>query len=133
MAFQVLKANVGAQTLSASATFTQEIGVVPSTESETSWTVVRVSITTQTAITGAGAAGAGATANIRQITGGTGGTITTLATRQFNTGVNTVAEQEFTFALSASAVNAGDVIDFQWVQGGTGLALPASEVQVELE
>ena len=133
MAFQVLKSNVAAQSASASASFTQEIGVVPSTESETSWTVVRASITTQTAVTGAGASGAGATANIRQIHGGTGGTITTLATQQFKTGTNTVAEEEFTFTISSSSVAAGDVIDFQWVQGGTGLALPASEVQVEIE
>lgn len=138
-AFEVLETNIALQVLATGVTYTQEIGAVPSQESQPNFQVTKVSLTPQTVLTGVGAAGAGATFVVRKGSVPAGGGATafvTVASLQFNATVNGVAEQERDIPLSAVAgattVNAGDILEAQWIQGATGLALPASVVKVEL-
>lgn len=133
-AYGDLEAAVPAQVLAIANTATTEIGPAPSVEDQPSYTVSKVSLATLTAVVGVGAAGAGATGQVRK-TPAAGGVAVVVATLAFNAGVNSVAETELNFPLSAVAgaitVQDGDVFDFQWVQGATGLALPAAVVKVE--
>lgn len=133
-AFGDLQASIPAAALAVSTTATTEVGVAPTQESQPSYVVSKLSLTTLTAVTGVGAAGAGATAQFRK-TPAAGGAAVVMGSLQFNAGTNSVAETELNIPLSgvagATTLNDGDVVDFQWVQGATGLALPASEAKVE--
>ncbi len=99
-------------------------------------------LVTATAVTGTGAAGAGATANINLI--GTAGTsLGTLFTLQFNTSTNTVAGVALSlgsittisgraYGTTAVAIRSTESIQFEWLQGATGLALPESLVVLDI-
>lgn len=96
-------------------------------------TVTAVTYTTVTAITGANT-------NTRSVSlvnkkqDGSGTTV--IATLQFNSGVNTVAADEKTITLSATAadlnVSAGDVLQWQSTHVGTGIADPGGLVAVSI-
>lgn len=86
-----------------------------------------------TVITGTGSAGAGATATVRKYSAGTAeGNIFSLA---FNTSTNAAALTGTSLGTASTTYNflaAGDALIFRWLQGGTGLALPAATVVVEI-
>jgi hypothetical protein len=92
-------------------------------------TVSAVTYTTPTAITGANT-------NTRSVTlvnkGPAGAGTTTVATLQFDSGVNTVAADEKTITLSGTPANlvvaAGDVLQWQSAAVGTGIADPGGLV-----
>jgi hypothetical protein len=96
-------------------------------------TVSAVTYTTVTAITGANT-------NTRSVTlvnkGQDGSGTTTIATLQFNSGVNTTAGNETTITLSGTAANldvaAGDVLQWQSAAVGTGIADPGGLVNVTI-
>lgn len=96
-------------------------------------TVSSVTYTTVTAITGANT-------NTRSVTlvnkGQTGAGTTTMATLQFDSGVNTVAADEKTITLSGTPANlvvaAGDVLQWQSAAVGTGIADPGGLVAVTI-
>jgi hypothetical protein len=96
-------------------------------------TVSSVTYTTVTAITGANT-------NTRSVTlvnkGQTGAGSTSMATLQFDSGVNTVAADEKTITLSGTAANlvvaAGDVLQWQSAAVGTGIADPGGLVAVTI-
>lgn len=93
-----------------------------------------VYLTSTTAITGTGAAGAGATATLRIYRAGVAAV--TAATLAFDSGVNTSALTPKAITMSTTVANIqvrfGDLLVFRWAQGATGLALPESNVQVDL-
>lgn len=86
-----------------------------------------------TTITGTGSSGAGATASVRKYSAGSAeGDIFSLA---FNTGTNATALTGTSLGTASTTYNylaAGDALVFRWLQGGTGLALPASHLVVEI-
>jgi hypothetical protein len=94
-------------------------------------TVSAVTYTTVTAITGANT-------NTRSVSlvnkGQAGAGTTVIATLQFNSGVNTVAADEKTITLSATASDlllvAGDVLQWQSTAVGTGIADPGGLVTI---
>lgn len=127
MAFQVVEDTLPAQT-AAGATSVTELGMVPSTEAETNWTVQKISLSSPSLVTGV--ATNNVTFNFRKVTAGTP---TVIGTITLASGTNLAAETETNVAISAAAVASGDVIDVQMVQNGTGLAVPAGVVaKVEL-
>lgn len=65
------------------------------------------------------------TVNVRQLRAGS--VLATLATKAFTSGTNAAAETPVSLPTPASPVvlEAGDVVDVQLVQTGTGLAVPA--------
>ncbi len=119
MAFEVLEATLPAQA-AAGATSVTEVGVIPSTESETNWGLQKLSLAAPSLVTGV--ATNNVTFNIRAVTGGTPAVVGTLT---LGAGVNLAAEAEVNVPISAAAVAAGAVLDVQMVQNGTGLAVPA--------
>jgi len=135
MAFEVLEAVLPAQALAAAAVVTI-IGDVPTNEVETNWDAYRISLTSPALVTGV--ATNNATFNVRNVRGGA--VQGTLATLTLGAGTNLAAETETVVPLSTpqnvtatSNVQAGDVLDVQMVQNGTGLAIPAGVVaKVEL-
>lgn len=96
-------------------------------------TVSAVTYATVTAITGANS-------NTRSVSlvnkGQAGAGTTTIATLQFNSGVNTTASDEKTITLSSTAadlvVAAGDVLQWQSAAVGTGIADPGGLVNVTI-
>lgn len=94
-------------------------------------TISAVTYTTVTAITGANT-------NTRSVTlvnkGQSGAGSTVIATLQFDSAVNTVAADEKAITLSATAANlvvaAGDVLQWQSLHIGTGIADPGGLVAV---
>ena len=96
-------------------------------------TITAVTYSTVTAITGANT-------NTRSVTlvnkGQTGAGSTTVATLQFDSGVNTVAADEKTITLSGTPANlvvaAGDVLQWQSLHIGTGIADPGGLVAVTI-
>ncbi len=138
-----------AQTSSASADYFTNVFYVPpyiagpglspqSVESQpygdtTIYSVQAVYIVTDTAVTGTGSSGAGATAKLLKYNAGSAtGTIASLA---FDTNVNTTAlegKSLGTISATYGYLSAGDSLVFEWLQGGTGLALPAGFVIVDL-
>jgi hypothetical protein len=96
-------------------------------------TVSAVTYSTVTAITGANT-------NTRSVSlvnkGQAGAGTTTIATLQFNSGVNTTASDEKTITLSGTAadlvVAAGDVLQWQSTAVGTGIADPGGLVNVTI-
>lgn len=96
-------------------------------------TVSAVTYATVTAITGANT-------NTRSVSlvnkGQAGAGTTTIATLQFNSGVNTTASDEKTITLSGTAadlvVAAGDVLQWQSTAVGTGIADPGGLVNVTI-
>ena len=96
-------------------------------------TVTAVTYSTVTAITGANT-------NTRSVTlvnkGQAGAGAVTVATLQFDSGVNTVAADEKTITLSATPANlvvaAGDVLQWQSLHLATGIADPGGLVAVTI-
>jgi hypothetical protein len=126
---EVLQANV--TVAAAVGTTVQEIGEVPTREAEGTFNVERIEITAPSAVTGNGTNST--TINVRQMRAGAA--IATLGSLALVAGVNLVAEVPTALALTgAPTVLAGDVIDAQFVQIGTGLALPAgTNIAVEID
>lgn len=121
-AFQLLEATLGAVAAAAGTTVPAELGEVPLNESEQNWQLQRLSVTTPTLVTG-NATNSG-TINIRQMRAGA--VIATVGTLALVAGVNLAAETPVNIPISGAPVLvAGDVLDVQYVQIGTGLALPA--------
>jgi hypothetical protein len=116
----------------------QDVGYIGDTSL---YTILGAWLQTDTAITGTGASGAGATANV--ILYNTAGvSVGTLFSLAFNTGINTVAFVPLTLGSVLTGVvgrsipggflaKAGEGISFQWLQGATGLALPAASVIID--
>jgi hypothetical protein len=82
----------------------------------------------------------GAATNTRAITVSrrtAGGTATTIATLQFNSGVNATAYASTPITLSGTATNldvpAGDILTFTSTHIGTGLADPGGTIEVDLQ
>ncbi len=128
MAFEILQTVV--TVAAAAGTTVAPIGEVPVREAEGTFNVDRVVLTTPTAVTGNGTNSI--TVNVRQLRAGA--SLATVATVAFTAGVNTVAEAPFPLTVSGTPqVLAGDLLEAQFVQIGTGLALPAgSKIGVEL-
>ncbi|WP_327139334.1 hypothetical protein [Nocardia sp. NBC_01327] len=72
------------------------------------------------------------TVNVRQVRAGTA--LSTIATQTFALGTNLAAETPFTLTVPTQPLlSAGDVVDVQLVQNGTGLAVPVGvEVEVHI-
>jgi hypothetical protein len=86
-----------------------------------------------TVITGVGSAGAGATAYLYLYRAGS--LIGTIASLAFDSGVNAGAidgRSLGTISTTYQTIRFGDVLEFRWLQGGTGLALPASRLVVDI-
>ncbi|PZR65801.1 MAG: hypothetical protein DLM66_14815 [Candidatus Dormiibacter spiritus] len=130
MAFEILQTVVPA-IAAAAGTTVEPIGEVPVREAEGAFNVERVVVTTPTTVTGA-ATNTG-TINIRQMRAGSA--VATLASLALLAGTNLTAEIPAVLALTGvPTVVAGDLLEFQYVQIGTGLALPAGvKVGVELD
>ena len=131
MAFEVLQAVLPAQT-AGGATSVTILGDIPSTFSQPSYQVGKISLTSPSLVTGQ--ATNFATFNVRQMRAGS--SVATIGTLALNAGTVTLpAEQETNVPVSGTpALLAGDTIDVQMVQSGTGLAIPAGVVaKVELE
>jgi hypothetical protein len=93
--------------------------------------VQRVSVTSPSAVTGA--ATNNATINVRQLRAGS--VVQTIATITLGNGTNLGAETPVAVPITGtpSTLQAGDTVDCQLVQNGTGLALPAGiEVNVDI-
>lgn len=96
-------------------------------------TITSVTYTTTTAITGANTN----TRSVNLVNKGTDGSgSTVIATLQFNSGVNTVAADEKTITLSATAadllVTAGQVLQWQSTAVLTGIADPGGLVNITM-
>ena len=132
MADVALRTVLPAQT-AAGATSVTIMGEVPTTFAQTTYQVQRASLTSPTAVTGV--ASNNFTANFRNLRGGTPQATFSTATFALNT--NLAVEVPFAATgggtTTAVTVNAGDLIDVQLVQNGTGLAVPVGIVaSVEL-
>lgn len=128
-AFEVLQDDVQQIAAAAGTTLGGVLGEVPSTESMTNWQLARVTITPTAAVTG-NSTNSG-TINVRQLRGGA--VIATVASLALVAGVNLAAEVPTVIPISGTPVLvAGDVLDVQYVQIGTGLLLPLSTVKAEI-
>lgn len=128
-AFEVLQDDIPATAAAAGTTVLGTIGEVPQTESEQNWAVNRMAITATALVTG-NAVNSG-TVNVRQLRAGS--VIATIGTLALVAGVNLAAEVPTVIPVSGSPVLvAGDVLDVQYVQIGTGLALPVCTVKAEI-
>ena len=122
MAMEVLEGLLPAQA-AAGATTTTMIGDLPSAEATPSYTIGKLSLTSPSLVTGQ--ATNFATITFRQMRAGA--SVQTLGSYVLNVGTVTLpAETETNVPVTGTlAVLAGDTIDVQCVQTGTGLALPA--------
>ena len=128
-AFEVLQDDIAAISAAAGTTVNGELGEVPVNESEQNWGLYRVAITATAAVTGNNSNSG--TINIRQMRAGAA--VATVASLALVTGTNLAAEVPTVIPISGSPVLvAGDVLDVQYVQIGTGLALPLSTVKAEI-
>lgn len=85
-----------------------------------------ITFTGDAVLTGNGASGAGATFKVGlRRAGSLVGSMGAVVSQQFNTGTNAAAWVPFSFTLLVKKLRAGDVLTWQWVQGATGLAIPA--------
>ena len=125
MAFRVLEATLPAQA-AAGATIVTILDDVPDTFAQPNYVVQKISLTSPSLVTGQ--ATNFATINIRQVRAGSA--VATIGTLALNAGTVTLpAETETNVAISGTPnLLAGDTIDAQQVQTGTGLALPAGIV-----
>lgn len=130
MAFEVLQISLPA-VAAAGGTTTFLIGEIPTKESEGSFILESISVTAPTLVTGATATAG--TFNVRQLRAGSVVTAV-VATLALVTGVNLAAEVEVTIPITtAVAWLAGDLMDVQYVQISTGLALPVgTQIQAEI-
>ena len=115
------------------ATIATIVGEVPASFAQTTYQVQRVTLTSPTAVTGV--ATQNFTVNVRDMRAGAAQS--TLATVTFALNTNLAVEVPFAATgggtTTAVTVNAGDLIDVQLVQNGTGLAVPVGIVaSVEL-
>jgi hypothetical protein len=109
------------------ATIVTIVGEVPASYAQTEFQVQRITLTSPTVVTGV--ATNNFTVNVRQVHAGVAGT--TLATATFASGTNLAVEVPFVMSTNTatqSLINAGDVIDVQLVQAGTGLLVPVGIV-----
>jgi hypothetical protein len=122
MAMEVLQASVDA-VAAAGGTTTILLGEVPSKEAQGEFNLEKVSVTSPSLVTGATATAG--TFNVRQLRAGA--VITAVVgTLALVTGVTLPAETEVTIPITnAPTLLAGDLLDVQYVQISTGLALPA--------
>jgi len=129
-AFEVLQLDTGAAIAAAAGTSTFELGEVPMTEAEQGWTVNRVTVTASALVTGVNTNSG--TINVRQLRGGVAQQ--TIASIALVAGTNLPAETPVVIPITGSPnVQSGDLLDVQYVQIGTGLALPANcVVKVEM-
>lgn len=129
-AFEILEATLGAVAAAAGTTVPAELGEVPVQESEQHWQIARMSVTAPTLVTG-NASNSG-TLNVRQMRAGSA--VATVGTLALVAGVNLAAETPVQIPVTGTPdLLAGDVLDVQYVQIGTGLALPAgTSVKAEI-
>lgn len=136
-AFELLEATLDAVAAAAGTTVPAILGEVPVNESQANFSLQRVEVTAPALVTGNSTNSA--TINVRQLRAGapvttngqTGGVLATLA---LVTGVNLAADTPAVLAVTGTPVLlAGDVLDVQVVQIGTGLAIPAgTSVKAEI-
>jgi hypothetical protein len=131
MAFEVLAADLPA-VAAAGGTTTFPIGEIPTKEAEGGFNLERVQVTSPTLVTGVTATSG--TFNVRQLRAGA--VITAVVgSLALVTGTNLPAETPVAIPIT-TVVNwlPGDVIDVQYVQISTGLALPAgTKVEAEID
>lgn len=131
MPFDVMTITIPA-VAAAGGTTTFEIGEFPTKESEGSFILEKVSVTAPTLVTGATATAG--TFNVRQLRAGA--VITAVVgTLALVTGVNLAAETEVNIPLTVTTgFLAGDLLDVQYVQISTGLALPVgTQIKAEID
>ena len=130
MAFEVLQAVLPAQT-AGGATSVTILDDVPSTFTQPSFIVGKLTLTSPSLVTGV--ATNNATFNFRQMRAGS--SVATIGTLTLGSGTNLAAETETNVPVSGTpSLLDGDTIDVQMVQNGTGLAIPAGVVaRAELE
>ncbi len=128
MAFEILQIPV--TVAAAAGTTVVPIGEVPLREAEGTFNVDRVVVTAPTTVTGNGTNSI--TINVRQLRAGS--SLATVATLALTAGVNLTAETPVPLSVTGTPqVLAGDLLEAQFVQIGTGLALPAgTKLGVEL-
>lgn len=104
-------------------------------ESHSAQKIKAITFVPLTVLTGVGAAGAGATLKVSlRRAGSLVGSAGAVVSQQFNLLTNAAAWVSFAFTvLGTKKLAKGDVLTWQWVQGGTGLALPAGTFTVEFE
>lgn len=131
MPFEVLAITIPA-VAAAGGTTTFEIGEIPSKEAEGSFILEKVSVTAPTLVTGATATAG--TFNVRQLRAGSVVTAV-VGTLALVTGVNLAAETEVNIPLTVTTgFLAGDLLDVQYVQISTGLALPVgTQIKAEID
>lgn len=129
MAMEILQANV--TVAAAVGTTVQILGEVPTREAQGAFNIERIVVIAPSAVTGNSTNST--TINVRQMRAGVA--IATLGTLALTTGVNLAADVPVALALTGvPTVLAGDVLDVQFVQIGTGLALPAgTNVAAEID
>ncbi len=131
MAFEILSVTVPA-VAAAGGTTTFLLGEIPTKESEGAFILEKVSVTAPSLVTGVTATAG--TFNVRQLRAGA--VITAVVgTLALITGVNLAAETEVTIPIT-TPVNwlAGDLMDVQYVQISTGLALPiGTQLKAEID
>jgi hypothetical protein len=129
-AFQILEASLGAVAAAAGTTVPGILGEVPVQESEQHWQISRMSVTAPTLVTGNNTNSG--TLNVRQMRAGA--QVAVVGTLALVTGVNLAAETPVQIPTTGTPdLLAGDVLEVQYVQIGTGLALPAgTEVKAEI-
>lgn len=131
MAMEVLQTTLPA-VAAAGGTTTFLLGEVPTKEAEGAFNLEKVSVTAPSLVTGATATAG--TFNVRQLRAGS--VITAVVgTLALITGVNLAAEVEVTIPITTvPTLLAGDLIDVQYVQISTGLALPVgTQLKAEID
>lgn len=131
MPFEVLQITIPAVS-AAGGTTTFLIGEIPSKESEGSFVLEKVSVTAPSLVTGATATAG--TFNVRRLRAGSVETAV-CGTLALVTGVNLTAEVETNIPITVSTGwLPGDVVDVQYVQISTGLALPVgTQIKAEID
>lgn len=130
MAMEIIESGPQALIAASAGTTTVGIGDIPAHEAQGSYNLERVSVTSQTLITGNGLA----TFNVRQLRAGTA--VATVATLLLATGVNLPAETPVVIPVSSTTpvLLPGDFLDVQYVQTSTGLALTVGwEIHCEID
>lgn len=129
MAMQALDNPLPAQT-AAGATSVTELGEVPSTFAQATWTPSKLSLASPSLVTGV--VTNNVTFNFRYVRAGTPAALGTLT---LASGTNLAAEVETAVPVTyTGTLSPGDVIDVQMVQNGTGLAVPAGVLaKIEIE
>ncbi len=131
-AFQKLQADLPAVAAAAGTTVPAEVGEIPVNETNQHWGVQRASVLAPSLVTGNNANST--TLNLRQMRAGAAVTTNgqaagVFATLALVTGVNLAADTPVAMTVTGTPdLVAGDVVDVQAVQIGTGLAIPDGTV-----